>query len=131
MRTLNLEQIRNSFLHSALWTEELDMKNIEDFAPSAIALADKVIARFLKDAPEKDLNVYIEHFESAGAIGAEDPIGFDIWLSINGHGSGFFDHRLGGSEDVLHDVCREIGVGEDRIVINQVWVSEIGTVFIE
>jgi len=127
MRTLDTDKIRHHFLHSALWTEELDANyDIEDFAPSAFKKADVVIGEFLKRAPEKSLNTYVEHFEKE----AESQLGHDIWLSINGHGAGFFDHNLGGDEDVLQDVCRAIR--DDKVAyINQVWVSEVGNIFIE
>lgn len=127
MRTLDKELIRHHFLHSALWTEGIDGEyDIEDFAPSAFTKAMQIINDFLKRAPEKSLACYVDHF----GTDAESQLGHDLWLSINGHGAGFFDHMLGGNEDKLQDVCRHMR--DTKVAyINCVWVSEVGNVFIE
>lgn len=128
MRTLDRNKIRHHFLHCALWTEELDGKyDLEDFMPSAIEKADKIIADFLIKAPENALAHYVNHFDTY----TESQFGHDLWLSINGHGAGFFDHSLGGHEDVLQQVCRDMRDVDKTAIINQVWVSEIGNIFIE
>lgn len=128
MRKLDVEKIKKSLLHAALWTEGLDGKHdVSDFLPSAVSKITHIIESFLKRADEKDIQVYIEHFPDG-----EDQLGHDIWLSINGHGAGFFDHELGGSENRLQEICTnmrdETGAG---FYINQVFVNELGHVLIE
>lgn len=127
MIKLDKHKIRHSFLGSALWTEELDADyDVDDFMPSALGKALHIIDNFLIRAPEKALQTYVDHFGKD----AENQLGHDIWLSINGHGAGFFDHQLGGDEDVLQEVCRVMR-GDKTAYINQVWVSEVGNIFIE
>ncbi len=127
MRTLDKEKIRHHFLHSALWTEELDGDyDIEDFLPSALEKADKIINEFLILANREDLDPYVDYFGKE----SESQLGHDIWLSINGHGAGFFDHKLDGHEDNLQDVCRHMR--DTRVAyINCVWVTELGHISIE
>lgn len=126
---LNKTAILNSFLYSALWTEELDIKYmIEDFLPSSVNKAKYIVECFFDRVPEAALNTYVEHFK----VDTEDQLGHDIWLSINGHGAGFFDHPLGGAEDILQDVCRDMrDKGGKPGYINQVWVNEEGKILIE
>lgn len=126
MRVVNINNVIHHFLHSALWTEELDTNHsIEDFVPSAVEKAREIITLFLDLAPKDSLEVY------AKTLGNdfESRLGHDIWLSINGHGAGFFDYHLDGHEDILQNVCESMRW--DRKISTNVWVSEVGNIFIE
>lgn len=128
IKNLNIEKIIHHFLYSALWTEELDTKhNVEDFAPSAFTKAREIINFFLEKAPKESLEKYLEYHKQD----PEGQLGHDIWLSINGHGAGFFDHPLLGHEDILQQVCQDMRDVDKTAYINQVWVSEVGNIFIE
>lgn len=128
MNTLEKNKITRAFLYTALWTEELDGKyDVEDFLPSAVQKAEEIIKYFLIKAPEKALLSYFKYFEHD----FESQLGHDIWLSINGHGAGFFDHPLGGNEDILQQVCRDMRDVDKIAIINNVWVTELGHVSIE
>jgi hypothetical protein len=127
MRPLDIPTIRHSFLNTALWTEELDADfEVKDFMPSAVQKADQIIMLFIQKAPKEALECYVEHFSAE----PEEQLGHDLWLSLNGHGAGFFDHSLGGEENRLQNTCREMR-DDKTAYINQVWVSEMGNVFIE
>lgn len=125
MKILDINTIRSHYLECALWTNNIDDKSIFDFRVASYEKADKVINTFLQKAREpiniKALETYCEFFKGT----EESQLGHDIWLSHNGHGAGFFDHSLGGLEDVLQNICRDIPP------VNEVWVSEIGILFIE
>ena len=124
---MDKEKVIRQFLATALWTEELDRDyDVDDFVPSAFAKGNEVLEAFLKRAPAESLKAYLDHF----ADDQEGQLGHDLWLSINGHGAGFFDHTLSGHEDQLQQACRDVR-DIDKIVINQVWVSEVENVFIE
>ncbi len=124
---MDKEKVIRQFLATALWTEELEADyDVDDFVPSAFDKAKQVLEAFLKRAPEDSLKTYLNYFQHD----QEGQLGHDLWLSINGHGAGFFDHNLGGHEDKLQQACRDVR-DVDKIVINQVWVSEAENVFIE
>lgn len=129
MKKLNRTDIRHHFLYCALWTEELEMKcDTDDFDQTALDRADIIINRFLELALEYDLAVYAEHFKSD----TESQLGHDLWLSMNDHGAGFFDHMLGGVETRLQDICRQMRWNEKGdFHINMVWVDKSGKIFIE
>lgn len=127
MKNLDIEKIIHHFLYSALWTEELEEYNVEDFVPSAFNKAREIINFFLGKAPKESLEKYLEYHNED----LEGQLGHDIWLSINGHGAGFFDHPLDGHEQVLQQVCRDMRDIDKIAYINQVWVSEVSNIFIE
>lgn len=70
----------NSYLHTALWTEELDGEyDVNDFSEGA------------KTKAKADCNLFKE---KAGDLlnGLDlDSVGHDFWLTRNGHGAGFWD----------------------------------------
>lgn len=115
---LNLDKILRSYLETALWAEsgdndmELNRKTIHDFSKTAIQASKNDIDKFIQlaqqQAPE-ELSTY-----------TSEMLGHKIWLSRNGHGSGFFDEN----NDKLQDIARnlkpaDIYVGDDeRIYIS-------------
>jgi len=129
MRMLDTQELENAFLYCALWTEELEDKcSIDALIPSAKIRASNIINRFLELADPEDLVKYVNHFGKE----AESQLGHDLWLSLSGHGAGFFDHMLDGAEDRLQDVCRHMRNVEKRdFYINQVWVTKQGKVSFE
>ena len=77
-----IKKMVDSYLETALWTEEFDAQTIFDFSPESRTKAEIECHKFTTDA------------EKEGVSMADlDPviIGHDFWLSRNGHGSGFFD----------------------------------------
>lgn len=110
---LNFNKILSSYLETALWAEsgdndmELNHKTIHDFSKTAIQASKNDINKFIElaqqQAPE-ELSAY-----------SSEMLGHKIWLSRNGHGSGFFDEN----NDKLQEIARslkpaEIYVGEDK-----------------
>lgn len=103
MRKLNIDTIIHHYLFSALWTSEMESKHaVEDFGyGEQYYTAVEDIGNFLKQAV-RFLGPYVEHFGDE----AESRLGHDFWLSRNGHGAGFFDHSLGGTEKKLQEIAR-------------------------
>lgn len=121
MRELNINEIVKHYLYAALWTAELDSKHdADDFGfGEQYYEAVRDIGDFLNKAV-RFLGPYEEHFGKE----TESQLGHDFWLSRNGHGAGFFDHSLGGSEQELQKIARAFS---ERYVFE----SEAGNVFIE
>lgn len=103
-----------AYLECALWSstdddgEHLDRQyGVEDFAPEAVARATAEVAAF-EDANADDL-----------ASVTREQTGHDLWLTRNGHGTGFWDR--GHPEDIgkrLTDAAHALGecyayVGDD------------------
>lgn len=102
--------IVDSYLEAALWTsndrEEFDNKTIWNFSDKA------------KKQAKKDIEWFLNNAGSVFDDVDETTIGYDLWLSRNGHGSGFFD-RDGYDEDdskFLMDLSKILG--EISIYIN-------------
>lgn len=98
-----------SYLEAAKWTEECyDL----EFSDSAEAYADSVVEEFLakaiptlkREAPDYELPA--------------DQAGHDLWLTRNGHGSGFWDDKNtypGTIGNVLTDYAKDMG--EDYLYV--------------
>ena len=120
MRELNKETILKHYLFAALWTNELDDKNLDDILPSSKTNSLKDIEDFLQKSAEF-LPAYDEHFGNT----SEEQLGHDFWLSRNGHGAGFFDRYIDGfTEDKLQEIA---GNFKER----NVFVNELDHILIE
>lgn len=95
-----LDTILNSYLEAAIWTEEEKLSeetegsedvdfNIHNFTPESRYKALEDIKEFLMDCENSD-----ELIEKLGL----EQVGIDLWLSRNGHGSGFFDRDYEGAD---------------------------------
>lgn len=111
----NIDIILNSYLETALWTEEERLgEELEDNNFS------------IYDFSEEDRNKAKEQIEwfvniaKSSLNGLSDTaIGHDIWLSRNGQGSGFWDRDIPEADsDFLMELCDQLGgadlyVGDD------------------
>jgi hypothetical protein len=108
---LNIDEILNSYLETALWAEESDEndlqdKTINDFNEESVANSKIEIYNFIKKAQQEapdELNTY-----------DSNTLGHNLWLSRNGHGAGFFDDN----NDKLQNLARsmkpvDIYLGDD------------------
>lgn len=77
-----IKQMVDSYLETALWTEEMDEQNIYQFSPVARAKAEKDCREFVQNAYQT--GVLVETLDPA-------KIGRDFWLTRNGHGQGFLN----------------------------------------
>ena len=75
-----------AYLACALWTENLDEYTIDDFSADALDEAAYIIARFVERAAEADIDLTEYNAEQ---------VGHDLWLTRNGHGTGFWDAGRG------------------------------------
>lgn len=104
----------NGYLEAALWTEE------DEVGPSNINSD-------ISDNSKVDAYRDVKKFKQlAGGLIAQsglndEQIGHDLWLTRNGHGSGFWDRGIGKIGDELSDIAREMGsksayVGDDSLI---------------
>jgi len=77
-----IKKMVDSYLETALWTEEMDEQNIYQFSPVARAKAEKDCREFVQNAYQT--GVLVETLDPA-------KIGRDFWLTRNGHGQGFLN----------------------------------------
>ena len=132
MKGFQVSEVLRGYIEAALWStndestpqggEPLD-RNYTDQSfdpPSHDKLRTKVV-KFLEMADEADLLCYFWHKKTDPSQGTPgDYLGHDLWLTSNGHGSGFLDRfelpRL--VRERLAEVAKEIGgvdlyVGDD------------------
>lgn len=110
-----LMSILNSYLETALWSQEDDIGDADvEFDISNDSKIDAYI----------DIKKFID--QAGSLLDGMDPsdIGHDLWLNRNGHGAGFWDRDLGEDGDKLSDIA--ISMGEKHVF----WDDE-GKVVIE
>jgi hypothetical protein len=102
--------ILNSYLEAALWTEE------EEIGPSNI---ESDVSDNSKIDAYKDVRDFLN--KAGDLVDGLEPsqIGHDLWLTRNGHGSGFWDRGLGEIGNELSDIARSMGskhvyIGDDE-----------------
>lgn len=105
----------NGYLEAALWTEEDELgdSNIEsDVSFEAKVDSYRDIKNFMNQAGELIDNI--------------DPsqVGHDLWLTRNGHGTGFWDRDLGEIGDKLSDIALSMGS-------KSVYVGDDGKIYME
>lgn len=122
----NLNYFLNGFLECAKWSEGgilpdgWEVETLEDFSYSTEALeyALSVCSEFLehnkallKEYAERRGDTQYHPYELAG---------HDFWLTLRGHGAGFWDRGLGELGDVLTEKAEayslEIYVGDDSLL---------------
>lgn len=102
---MNTELILEAYLQCALWsctTEDDaclgDRYEIHNIAPESAEKARADVAVFL-----------CKNVADLLASGLDEgEIGHNLWLTRNGHGTGFWDMDLGATGDTLSDACRAL-----------------------
>ena len=113
----NIDVIRENYFEAALWTddyyEELEDKTIFDFSHKAKEQTNTEIMWFINTAGD-----ILDDISDAD-------IGHDLWLTRNGHGSGFSDRGYDDDiDDALSELSKQLGpvhleVNDEKIdVIN-------------
>lgn len=112
----DIDDILKAYLECALWTEEenddLESKTIYDITEKSKKEAIEQIEWFVDSAGEALNNI------------EDSSIGYDLWLTRNGHGAGFFDKNYDKDIiDFLLFLCDELGeaylhVIDDKFEIN-------------
>ena len=109
------EQILAGYLEAIIFTERDEMDSALEGE-----FADEV-----KDQAKKDITIFTEKAEKAGVELTQydtETIGHDLWLTRNGHGSGFWDGDYEGNDgqdgDTLTKIAKSLGersgyVGDD------------------
>lgn len=111
----DIKEILNCYLAAALWTvddtdEEFEGKTIDDISDRSKEKAKIEIEWFVKSAGK-----YLDKL-------SDDLIGHDLWLTRNGHGTGFWDRGYNEKiEDLLVHLCEILGnadiyIGNDNKV---------------
>lgn len=127
-----INEIFKGYIECALWTDEerLNDEYYEEFVQLKDEFKNKMFNSFVSDDIDVDskIDAYndIKTFiKNAGDEAVNEAIeenglfqlGMDIWLTRNGHGSGFFDHNYD-NEDILEQTAKELGssdiyIGDD------------------
>lgn len=109
------------YVATALWSstdEEGDPLDCylaaDDLAPEALEAARSAVADFVAAHPDE-----CRHWSATYGAGQ---IGHDLWLTRNGHGTGFRDRGAGPIGETLADAARSLGesdayVGDDGAVL--------------
>ena len=102
-----------AYLEAVVFTES-DVLSDAEFSPIAIFRAWETCADFLAQSAG-----LLEEYVCAGRTW--DSFGHDIWLTLNGHGAGFWDRGLGSLGSKLSDIAKHMGgadayAGDDGLV---------------
>jgi hypothetical protein len=101
----DIDNIVDSYLHAAFWTEEEQIKdNNDDLDLSSTDFSEKSI--------EESKNDIIMFMEKAGQYLnniSDDLIGHNFWLTRNHHGAGFWDMKELDEEigEIVTKICHE------------------------
>lgn len=110
----------SAYKEAVEFTEEYDVDFLEhEYSEEAEQKIRDDISKFLCKINSLSL-VLTKIIEGIGSK-FEDVFPHDLWLSRNGHGSGFFDGDYEGYEDYLQELAREMGgcdayVGDDNLI---------------
>ena len=105
-KSKNIQKIIDSYLECALWTNEEELKeqdsdtdlNINNFEEDSLIKTYLDIKKFLKI-----VGFAIDDID-------ESDIGHDLWLTRNGHGSGFWDRGYDNDiSDILTNAAKSLG----------------------
>lgn len=96
---MSLDEIVRGYVECALWTGEFDNYTAKDLSSDAKEKMRKDCEEFYNKNKYlvDEHNVDGEHF------------GHDLWLSRNGHGTGFFDGDYGKECEPLQSNARKMG----------------------
>jgi hypothetical protein len=116
-REIDVEEVLRHYMVAALWTSTddndccLDARfGTEDIHPDSVRAMGEDVQQFVLH--------YAPLLTQSGLDDAQ--IGYDLWLTRNGHGAGFWDRGIEPPElgERLSDGCRDLGerylyVGDD------------------
>ena len=115
---MKTNHIVSAYINAALWssTDENDnpldsIYSINDISPKTLKIMQMDCEEFIKKA----WNLIVEADISPSTVG------YDFWLTRNGHGAGFWDRGLGDIGEKLTTICKEFSpvdlyVGEDGLI---------------
>lgn len=116
------EEMMEGYQECALWSSvDDDGQPLDD---SGMLLAQETLDWFLADCAAfigawQEMHVFGQDWQWGGLSWSQ--IGHDLWLTRNGHGTGFWDRGLGELGEELSDVAerqgsRELYVGDDGMI---------------
>lgn len=82
-----IDEITKAYIEAALWTSEADDYDIDDI--------DDNIKKEMKESVEYFVHIAGDYFSDL----TNNQIGYDFWLTRNGHGAGFWDRDYINDED--------------------------------
>lgn len=112
---IELDEVTLGYLECALWTTLDDEGEGLDETYSVIDMADDALTK-----AKRDCDAFAEKWKEvwSGAGMDDGHAGHNLWLTRNGHGSGFWDIGLDGVGDSLTEGAQAMGsatlyVGDD------------------
>lgn len=113
---LDLNKILDSYLETALWTEEEQLKEGDDVDINIFNISDNSKIKAYQDIKKfLAMDGVMDAIREEGLD--EKTIGHNLWLNRNGHGAGFWDMMIDNG-DLLSDASKALGsedlyVGDD------------------
>lgn len=96
----NLDPAERGYVETALWSW-CDLLGLDAVAPDALATLRADVAEFC-EANADDVAAYL-------AVRSAEDLGDDLWLTRNGHDTGFWDVGLGELGERLAASARQLG----------------------
>ena len=114
---MKISLIAEHFLIACLWADSPEGTKPRP-SKAAKMHAQLMAAQFVNDAGQlleqlREFPEYWAHPDCAGKI--EAAIGHDLYLTIAGHGVGFWDRGLGDLGDKLSEVCRKLAYQKEPV----------------
>ena len=113
---LDLNKILDSYLETALWTEEGQLEEDGDVDINIFNISDDSKIKAYQDIKKfLAMDGVMDAIREEGLD--EETIGHNLWLNRNGHGAGFWDMMIDNG-DLLSDASKALGsedlyVGDD------------------
>lgn len=101
--------MQRGFLHCAEWADGSHIADYDEntkyqegngFSKRAIKIADKFVKKFYKNNKKLLIESGLE----------PEQCGHDLWLTTQGHGTGFWDRGLGNIGKSLTEKCEKLGL---------------------
>lgn len=108
---MNKEEIIHGFLTAAAWADGLDDKTQENGEFGAVLCANLDWDEKSRETATKFVDRFLDNARNLIEGIDMENIGHDLWLSANGHGSGFFDRdyeykdRL---QEIAEETCNDV-----------------------
>jgi hypothetical protein len=111
VKKISVPRVFQACVEAALWAESPaegpeeffdETYSIDDLSPDAEAL----LLEMCEDFVVRNIEL-IEETVKVEGYGGPDQIGHDLWLTVRGHGAGFWDRGLGDIGDKLTEACEK------------------------
>ncbi len=112
--TLQIDRILDAYIECALWSST-DESTESGGYPLDANYGPEDLTRKCRAEMRRDIRSFLEYCQETGidlSSIRDSMIGYDFWLTRNGHGAGFWDRGLGDLGDQLTKAAKTFGAAD-------------------